>query len=69
MREPQGTRVRSLGREDPLEEEVTTRSSVLAGMIPWTAEPAGLQSMRSHESQTRLKRLSLHARNQQGETF
>ena len=37
--------VRSLGREDPLEEEMATHSSILAGKIPWTEEPDGLQSM------------------------
>ena len=36
--------VRSLGREDPLEEEVAIRSSILAWRIPWTEEPGGLQS-------------------------
>ena len=39
------TRVRSLDREDPLEEELATRSSILAWRIPWTEEPGGLQSM------------------------
>ena len=42
--------VRSLGRENPLEEEMATHSSVLAGIVPWTEEPGGqepggLQSM------------------------
>ena len=32
----------SLGREGPLEEEVTTYSSILAQKIPWTEEPCGL---------------------------
>ena len=36
----------SLGWEDPLEEEMATKSSVLAWKIPWT-EPGGLQSMGS----------------------
>ena len=39
------TWVRSLGREDPLEEEMASHSSVLAWRIPWTGEPGGLQSM------------------------
>ena len=30
----------SLGGEDPLEEEMATHSSILAGKIPWTEEPA-----------------------------
>ena len=37
------TQVRSLGREDPLEKEMATHSSILA----WTEEPGGLQSMGS----------------------
>ena len=37
--------VRSLGREDPLEEGTATQSSILAWRIPWTEEPAGLQSL------------------------
>ena len=40
------TRVRSLGREVPLEEEMATHSSILAGKIPWTEEPSRLQSTR-----------------------
>ena len=40
--------VRSLGREDPLEEEIATRSSILAWRIPWTEEPGGLQSTGLH---------------------
>ena len=35
---------RSLGREDPLEKEMATHSSILAWRIPWTEEPGGLQS-------------------------
>ena len=41
------TWVRSLGWEDPLEEEMATHSSILSWEIPWTEEPGGLQSMRS----------------------
>ena len=37
--------VQSLGPEDPLEEELTTHSSILAWRIPWTEEPGGLESM------------------------
>ena len=43
----QETWVRSLGREDPLEEEIATGSSILPKKIPWTEEPGGLQSIRS----------------------
>ena len=42
----------SLGQEDPLEEEMTAHSSVLAWRIPWAEEPAGLQAMGSQKSQT-----------------
>jgi len=41
----QESHVRSLGGEDPLEEEMATHSSILAWKTPWTEEPAGLQSM------------------------
>ena len=37
--------VRSLGREDPLEKEVATNSSILAWRIPWMEEPGRLQPM------------------------
>ena len=39
------TRIRSLGREDPLEKEMATHSSILAWKIPWTEETGKLQSM------------------------
>ena len=40
--------VRSLGWEDPLEEEMATYSSILAWKSPWTEELGGLsQSMGS----------------------
>ena len=39
--------VQSLGREDPLKEEMATYSSILAWIIPWTEEPGGLQSIGS----------------------
>ena len=40
----QETWVRSLGREDPLEEGKATHSSILAWRISWTEEAGGLQS-------------------------
>ena len=42
-----GTWVQSLGREDPLEKEMATHSSILAWKIPRTEEPGRLQSMES----------------------
>ena len=38
------TQVQFLGREDPLEKEMATRSSILAWKIPRMEEPGGLQS-------------------------
>ena len=43
----QGTWVRSLGQEDPLEKEMATHSSTLAWKIPWMEEPGKLQSVGS----------------------
>ena len=37
---------RYLGREDPLEEEMATHSSILAWETPWTKEPGGLWGCR-----------------------
>ena len=46
--ETQEMQVQSLGREDLLEKEMATHSSVLAWRIPGTGEPHGLPSMGSH---------------------
>ena len=46
------TWVPSLGREDPLEKEMATHSSILAWRIPWMEELGGLQSMGHKESDT-----------------
>ena len=43
----QETWVQSLGRDDPLEKEIATHSSITAWEIPWTEEAGGLQSMGS----------------------
>ena len=50
----QETWVQSLGREDLLEEERTTHSSILAWEIPWTEKPGRLQSMGLKKNQTPL---------------
>ena len=42
--------VQSLGREDLLEEEMATHTSILAWRNPWTEESGGLQSMRSQRA-------------------
>ena len=41
----QETWVRSLGREDPLEKEMATRSSILVWEVPWIEDPGRLPSM------------------------
>ena len=48
----QETGVRSLGWEDPLEEGMTTHSSILAWEIPWTEDPGRVQSMGVANSRT-----------------
>ena len=55
------TWVRSLGREDPLEKEMATHSSILAWRIPWTEELGGLQSTGRKESDM-TERLHFHFR-------
>ena len=53
--------VRSLGWEDPLEEEMATHSSVLAWKVPWTEESGWLQSMGSKDLDTaELAHISLY---------
>ena len=46
--------IRGTGREDPLEKEMATHSSILAWRITWTEEPGGLWSL-GLQSWTRLK--------------
>ena len=50
MQETQKTWFRSLGQEEPLEEETASHFSILAWKIPWIEEPGGLQSMGSQKS-------------------
>ena len=50
----QETWVRSLGREDPLEKERATQSSILAWRTPRTEEPGGATVHEIAKSQTRL---------------
>ena len=47
------TWVQSLGREDALEKEMASYTSI-AWEIPWTEEPGRLESMGSQRNQTRL---------------
>ena len=56
---------RSLRGEDPLEEEMTIHSSILAREIPWTEESGGLQSMGSHMTEwvthTHIQNISINS--------
>ena len=54
----QETWVRSLGWQDPLEEEMITHSSILAWRIPWIEEPGGLQSMGLQKSMGMTEQLN-----------
>ena len=56
----QETQVQSLGQEDPLNEGMATRSSILAWRILWMEELIGLWSMGVAKSWIRLKQLSMH---------
>ena len=58
----QKTQVRSLRREDPLEESMVTYSSIHAWRIPGTFGPGELQPMGVSHSQKQLKRLNTQAR-------
>ena len=51
--EVQEARVQSLDRDDSLEKEMATHSSILAWKTPWTEKPGRLQSMRSRKTQIR----------------
>ena len=42
----QETQVQLLGREDLLEKEMTTHSSILAWKIPWSEEPVAYRLQR-----------------------
>ena len=55
MWETQEKLVRSLGQEDPLEEEMATHSDILAWKISWIEEPGGLHAVHGvARSQIRL---------------
>ena len=48
----QETQVLFLGRDDPLEKEVATHSSILVWRIPWTEKPGGYSPYSCKESDT-----------------
>ena len=48
----QEAQVRSLGGEDPLEEEMAPHYNILAWEIPWTEEPGGLHRVTKESDMT-----------------
>ena len=54
----QETQVQSLGRENPLEKEMATHSSILAWKTPWTEEQRGPWG---HKGLETSEQLSMHA--------
>ena len=48
-----------LGGENPLQEEMATHSSILAGKIPWTEEPG--YSLWGHRESDTAKPLNTHS--------
>ena len=56
MQETLETWVPSLDREDPLEEEMATHSSIPAWRIPWMEESGGLQSTELQSADTILQK-------------
>ena len=63
MQETQETWIRSLGQEDPLEDETAAHSSILAWRVPQTEEPGRPQTMGS-QSRTRLSDYTTTTREQ-----
>ena len=55
------TRVQSLGREDPLEKEMATHSSILAWKIPWREEPGRLQAVLWGHKDSLEKEMATHS--------
>ena len=58
MQEMLEMQVRSLGQEDPLEQQMATHSSVIFWKIPWTEEPGGLYSPWGHKESDTTEQLS-----------
>ena len=67
MQETREARVQSLGRENPLEKDMATHSSVLTWRIPWAEEPGGLPSLGPQELDAQHDNIKEHF--DQGELF
>ena len=55
MKEIYETQTRSLGQEDPLEEDMATHSNIVAWEIPWTEEPLEEQKLYGQSPQGRVE--------------
>ena len=62
VRETQEMRVPFRGREDPLEKEMETHSTILAWRIPWAEEPGGLYSQWDCKESDMTERLTLSSK-------
>ena len=54
----------TLGREDSMEKEMATHSSILTWEIPWAEEPGRLESMGLQKSWTQLSNTTTITMNQ-----
>jgi len=61
MQEMQETGDPSLGREDPLEKEMATCSSILAWETPWAEKPGELQTIESQRVRHNLATEHVHS--------
>ena len=58
----QEMQIRSVRQEYPLEEDMTTHSSILAWEIPWTEEPGGYRPWSHREHTAHIISIFIHAR-------
>ena len=68
MKETQETQVQSLVRENPMEKKMATYSSILAGIMLWTEEHGGIQSMGLQRSQIQLSNFNRKLASKQPES-
>ena len=66
MQETEETRVQSLGREDPMEKEMATCSSIRAWDTPWTEEPGWATVHGVAKSRTRKQEDQPEAKEERG---
>ena len=57
----QETQIQAMDKEEPLEMEIVTQSSIVAWEIPWTEEPGGLYSPWGRKESDTTEWLSNHS--------